>query len=100
MRSSPVIAALATGLLPAGVLGAAINLDVCSVETVLEYFTCMRPIPEGCFDNLAEQATAWCADYLSINMEPVTVYRSTVAPVATEIVTETATAITTATEVE
>lgn len=100
MRSGSVIAALATGLLIPRVFGAAINLDVCSVETVLEYFTCLRPIPEGCFDNLTEQATAWCADYLSIDMAPVTVYRSTVAPLATEIVTETATAVTTATEIE
>jgi hypothetical protein len=98
MRSGAVVVALATGMLPAGVLGAAVNLDVCSVESVLRYFTCGKPVSEACFDNLAEQASAWCASYLSI--APVTVYQSTVTPVSTELVTETATVITTAVEVE
>ncbi|KAK4239373.1 hypothetical protein C8A03DRAFT_42983 [Achaetomium macrosporum] len=101
MRPRPVVVALvalATGLLPTGVLGIAINHGVCSVESVLEYFTCLRPIPEDCFDSLAEQATAWCASYLSV--APVTVYRTTVVPVSTETVTETATATTTSTEID
>ena len=98
MRSAPVLLALAMGMLP-GVLGAAINLDVCSVESSLQYlaFTCL-PIPEACIDNLTEQANAWCGEYLSI--AAVTVYRTTVAPVSTDTVTETATTTTTALEVE
>lgn len=97
MRSGPVVVAVAMGLLPAGVLGAAIDLDICSVESVLEYFSCLKPVPEACFDNLEEQAMAWCGRYLSI--EPVTVYRTTVTQLSTETVTETATATATSIEV-
>jgi hypothetical protein len=97
MRSSTAAAALAAGLLPTAVMGAAAWLDVCSVDDVLEYFTCQKPVPAGCVDGLAEQAMAWCSNYLSI--KPVTVYVSTETPVFTETVTQTTTSMTTTTVV-
>ncbi len=100
MRSASLVVAVATGLLPAGALAAAaINLDVCSTEAALQYlgFTC-RPIPEDCVEGMTEQANTWCRDYLSI--DPVTVYATTVTPVTTETVFETATATTTSVQVE
>lgn len=104
MRSNSAVVAVAAGLLPSAVRAVALKggpgefLDVCSVEAVLEYFTCRRTIPAGCVDNLAEQATAWCSSYLSV--QPVTVYLSTQTPVVTATVTETATTSATSVELE
>jgi hypothetical protein len=78
-------------------MGAAAWLDVCSVDAVLEYFTCQKPVPAGCVESLEAQAMAWCSTYLSI--KPVTVYVSTETPVFTEMVTETSTTTATTTEV-
>ncbi|KAK4099323.1 hypothetical protein N658DRAFT_487729 [Parathielavia hyrcaniae] len=90
MRFRAVVVA---GLLPLATVGAASD---CSMDAVLDYFTA-GPVAEGCLDSLAEQAAAWCLDYMSI--DPVTVPASTETPVTTKIVTETSTTSTTTTEV-
>ncbi|KAK4224309.1 hypothetical protein QBC38DRAFT_24308 [Podospora fimiseda] len=80
MRS---ISALVLG---AGFLSSVANgafLEVCTVNAVLEYFTCQH-VSEDCFEPVLQQAEDWCRDYLSI--EPVTVHASTVIPEA-EVVT-------------
>ena len=99
MRPGSSVVALAVGLLPSVRAGAGAIpwLETCSVNAVLEYFTCQTPVPEGCIDNLAEQATAWCSSYLSI--KAVTVHLSTETPVLTETVVETSTTISTSIEV-
>ena len=91
--------ALAAALLPSAnaIAGATPWLEMCSVNAVLEYFTCQTPVPEECIDNLAEQATAWCSTYLSI--EPVTVHVSTETSIITETVMETSTTTSTSIEV-
>jgi hypothetical protein len=87
---------LSGGLLVPSVIALATPwLEVCSVDAVLEYFTC-HTVPEACFEDLATQATAWCSSYLSI--EPVTEYLSTETPAAVETVTETSTITTTTIE--
>ncbi|KAK4120746.1 hypothetical protein N657DRAFT_692646 [Parathielavia appendiculata] len=90
-------AAVGGGLLPSAVAGAAAFLDVCSVDAVLEYFSCQKPVPHRCVDSLVEQATDFCSNYLSI--EPVTIYASTETPVATEIIRATFTTSATTTKV-
>lgn len=100
MRSASLVVAVATGLLPIGALAAAtLPLEVCSAEAAVQYlaFAC-RPLPVDCVEAVTEQANTWCRDYLSI--EPVTVYATTVNPVTTETVIETATATTTSVQVE
>lgn len=92
MRSVSAFLALA-----GAVAGATPWLETCSVNAVLEYFTCQKPIPEGCLDSLTEQATAWCSSYLSI--EPVTVHLSAETPTVTETVLETSTTLSTSTAV-
>jgi hypothetical protein len=79
------------------IAGATPWLETCSVNAVLEYFTCQTPVPEGCIDGLAEQATAWCSIYLSI--KPVTVHHSTETPIVTETVIKTVMTISTSIEV-
>ncbi|KAK4234536.1 hypothetical protein C8A03DRAFT_37679 [Achaetomium macrosporum] len=89
MRSGLVAVGVAAGFLHPAAAAATIAdsfLEVCSVDAVLEYFACLRPVPAVCVDSLAEQATAWCKSYLSI--EPVTVYLSTETPVLTETANE------------
>ncbi|KAK4182128.1 hypothetical protein QBC35DRAFT_196525 [Podospora australis] len=79
MRSSSTVALLSAALLPSAALGASTPfLDVCLVESVLEYFSCLKPVPEGCVESVEEQVIAFCNSYLSI--EPVTTYLSTVTP--------------------
>ncbi|KAK4188461.1 hypothetical protein QBC35DRAFT_531720 [Podospora australis] len=78
MRSS-TLPLLGAALLPSLVSGITIPfLDVCKVSEVLEYFSCLRPVPEGCVENVKEQADAFCSSYLSV--EPVTTYLSTATP--------------------
>jgi hypothetical protein len=91
MRSGAVFVALASGLLPSvsAITSGTLWLETCSVNAVLEYFTCQTPVPEGCIVSLAEKATAWCSTYLSI--EPITVHVSTETPIITETVMETST---------
>lgn len=79
MRSFPIHLQGVALLLPWAVTGITVPfLDVCKVVEVLEYFSCLRPVPRGCVENLKEQANAFCSSYLSI--EPVTTYLSTVTP--------------------
>ncbi|KAK4099179.1 hypothetical protein N658DRAFT_487946 [Parathielavia hyrcaniae] len=96
MRSPAVVVA---GLLPLASVGAAGFLDDCAMNDVLKYFSssCEKPVLEACADSLAEQAAAWCRDYMSI--DPVTVPVSTETPGTTETVTETSTTSVTTTEV-
>ncbi|KAK3984080.1 hypothetical protein QBC44DRAFT_353875 [Cladorrhinum sp. PSN332] len=78
MRSLSALAIVGAGLLPSAVKGAATPfLEVCTVNAVLEYFTCQH-VSQDCFEPLVEQAEDWCRDYLSI--EPVTIHASTVIP--------------------
>ncbi|OIW31120.1 hypothetical protein CONLIGDRAFT_300447 [Coniochaeta ligniaria NRRL 30616] len=95
MRSATVVVALATGLLPSVVTALTPPCDVCAIESVLGYLT-QKTNPAACLADLADQATTWCRDYLSI--EPVTVYLSTVTPILSETVIETSTTATTTTE--
>ncbi|KAM7219810.1 hypothetical protein V8F06_004844 [Rhypophila decipiens] len=105
MIASPKVALLAvaaaTGMLPLSVMAATTPfLDVCSVDGVLEYFSCLRPVPEGCVESLEEQANAFCSSYLSV--EPQTTYLSTVTPevpIAIETVTVSTTVYSTFTDV-
>ncbi|KAM7188354.1 hypothetical protein V8F33_010694 [Rhypophila sp. PSN 637] len=103
MIASPKVALLgaAAAILPSSVLAATTPfLDICSVEGVLEYFSCLRPVPEGCVESLEEQANAFCSSYLFVR--PQTTYLSTVTPevpIAIETVIVSTTVYNTFTEV-
>ncbi|KAK3389847.1 hypothetical protein B0H63DRAFT_446007 [Podospora didyma] len=68
----------------------------CDRNSIIEYFSCQSPVPEACAAGVADQVTAFCNSYLSI--EPVTVYTTATAVVITETVSETAETDATATE--
>ena len=72
MRTGLVFAVLGAGMSLVEALQPRF-LDECSVENVLQYFTCNRPVPESCVSELEQQAEAFCRSYIPVNTATATV---------------------------